>query len=101
MRPPLLVEEGHQRFAHALPASRPGKPAAVLLFGLGPRFGLPGLDFSKIGVFSGDNSGPIMEIINMSPKNQSVFRGTISIVGPAINGVQMDLPVATYQALLL
>jgi ABC-type sugar transport system substrate-binding protein len=61
--------------------------------------GLPGLDFSKIGVFSGDNSGPIMEIINMSPKNQSVFRGTISIVGPAINGVQMDLPVATYQAL--
>lgn len=61
--------------------------------------GLPGLDFSKLGIFSGDNSDPIMEIINMSPENQSVFRGTISIVGPAINGVQMDLPVATYEAL--
>lgn len=61
--------------------------------------GLPGLDFSKLAIFSGDNSEPIMEIINMSPANQSVFRGTMAIVGPAINGVQMDLPVATYQAL--
>lgn len=61
--------------------------------------GLPGLDFSKLAVFSGDNSDPITEIINMSPTNESVFRGTMSIVGPAINGEQMDLPVATYQAL--
>jgi ABC-type sugar transport system substrate-binding protein len=61
--------------------------------------GQPGLDYSKLAIFSGDNSEPIMEIINMSTKNESVFRGTMSIVGPAINGVQMDLPVATYQAL--
>lgn len=61
--------------------------------------GLPRLDFSKLAVFSGDNSEPIMEIINMSPSNQSVFRGTMAIVGPAINGEQIDLPVATYQAL--
>lgn len=61
--------------------------------------GLPGLDYSKLAIFSGDNSDPIMEIINMSPSNQSVLRGTMAIVGPAINGEQIDLPVATYQAL--
>lgn len=60
--------------------------------------GYPGLDHSKLAIFSGDSSDPIMEIINMSPANDSVFRGTMSIVGPAINGVQVDLPVATYQA---
>lgn len=53
----------------------------------------------KLAIFSGDNSDPIMEIINMSPSNQSVFRGTMAIVGPSINGEQVDLPVATYQAL--
>lgn len=61
--------------------------------------GLPGLDFSKMALFSGDSSDPIMEIINMSPNNESIFRGTMSIVGPSINGEQVDLPVATYQAL--
>lgn len=61
--------------------------------------GLSGIDFSKMGLFSGDSSDPIMEIINMSPTNESIFRGTMSIVGPAINGEQIDLPVATYQAL--
>lgn len=61
--------------------------------------GLAGLDYSKLAIFSGDNSDPIMEIINMSPSNQSVFRGTMAIVGPSINGEQVDLPVATYQAL--
>lgn len=61
--------------------------------------GMPGIDFAKLAVFSGDSSDPILEIINMSPTNESVFRGTMAIVGPAINGEQVDLPVATYQAL--
>ncbi len=61
--------------------------------------GMAGIDFSKMAIFSGDNSDPIMEIINMSPSDQSIFRGTMSIVGPNINGEQIDLPVATYQAL--
>ena len=61
--------------------------------------GLPGMDFSKLAIFSGDSSDPIMEVVNMSKNNESVFRGTMAIVGPQINGEQVDLPVATYQAL--
>lgn len=61
--------------------------------------GLQGLDKSKIAVFSGDSSDPIIETINRSVNNESVFRGTIGIVGPKINGELVDLPVATYNAL--
>ena len=61
--------------------------------------GQPGLDFSKLAVFSGDFSDPIKEIIDMSLTNESVFRGTMQIVGPQINGEQVDLPWATYTAL--
>lgn len=61
--------------------------------------GLQGVDFSKVAVFSGDSSEPIIETINRSTANESVFRGTMGIIGPQINGEQIDLPVATYNAL--
>lgn len=61
--------------------------------------GLQGLDKSKIAVFSGDSSDPIVETINRSVNNESVFRGTIGIIGPTIDGELVDLPVATYNAL--
>lgn len=61
--------------------------------------GLQGVDKSKLAVFSGDSSDPIIETINASPKNESVFRGTLGIVGPTIDGEKVDLPIATYNAL--
>lgn len=61
--------------------------------------GQSSVDKAKIAVFSGDNSDPIMEVINKSPSNESIFRGTMSIVGPTIDGVQVPLPDATYQIL--
>lgn len=61
--------------------------------------GQASVDKSKVAVFSGDNSDPIMAVINKSLTNASVFRGTMSIVGPTIDGVSVPLPDATYQIL--
>lgn len=61
--------------------------------------GLPGIDLSKMALYSGDTSDAVQELIDMSVNNESIFRGTMAVVGPAINGEQIDLPVATYQAL--
>lgn len=61
--------------------------------------GLQGLDKSKIAVFSGDSSDPIIETINASVRNESVFRGTLGVVGPTINGEPVELTLATYNAL--
>lgn len=61
--------------------------------------GLQGLDRDKIAVFSADTSDPVQEVINMSATNDSVFRGTMGIIGPVIDGEQVDLPLATYNAL--
>ncbi|WP_319529637.1 sugar ABC transporter substrate-binding protein [uncultured Cohaesibacter sp.] len=58
-----------------------------------------GLDHSKIGVFTGDWSPPVQETIDMSADNESVFRGTIQIAGPVLNGEPVDLPVATYKVM--
>lgn len=55
------------------------------------------IDKSKFGIFTGDWSPPVQETINMSASDDSVFRGTIRIVGPEINGEQVDLPVATFK----
>lgn len=52
-------------------------------------------DKSHFGVFSGDWSPPVQETINMSLNNEAVFRGTIRIVGPELDGAAADLPVAT------
>jgi len=58
-----------------------------------------GVDKHRFGVFAGDWSPPIQEIIDNSAKDKSVFRGTIQIVGPSINGVQVPLEKATYMLL--
>lgn len=54
-------------------------------------------DKSHFGVFSGDWSPPVQETINMSLNNEAVFRGTIRIVGPQLDGAAADLPVATFK----
>jgi ABC-type sugar transport system substrate-binding protein len=61
--------------------------------------GQVGVDKSRFGVFAGDWSPPIQEIIDNSASNKSVFRGTIQIVGPKINNQQMPLEQATYMLL--
>lgn len=61
--------------------------------------GQPSLDKAKFGVFSGDWSPPIQETIDASATGGSVYRGTMQIVGPQLNGEQVDLPVATYTLL--
>lgn len=61
--------------------------------------GQPGLDKAKFGVFSGDWSPPIQETIDMSASDNAVFRGTIQIVGPVLDGQQVDLPLATWQVM--
>jgi len=61
--------------------------------------GQAGVDKAKFGVFAGDWSPPIQEILDNSASNASVFRGTIQIVGPKVNGEQMPLEKATYMLL--
>jgi len=61
--------------------------------------GQGGLDRAKFGVFSGDWSPQIQETIEMSAENNSVFRGTIQVVGPVLDGEQVELPAATWQVM--
>ncbi len=56
-----------------------------------------GIDKSKFAIFAGDWSPPIQEILDNSLSDSSVFRGTMQIVGPNINGEQVPLEQATYQ----
>lgn len=58
--------------------------------------GQAGLDRAKFGIFTGDWSPPVQETIDASAAGNSVFRGTIQIVGPTLNGKPTPLPVATY-----
>ncbi len=58
-----------------------------------------GVNKAKFGVYSGDWSPPIQEVLDNSPSNKSVFRGTMQIVGPKINGAQVPLEKATYTLL--
>jgi len=58
-----------------------------------------GLDFSKLAIFSCDNSDAITTLINQSKTNLSVFRGTVGIGGPTIDGVSVGLPEGTYTIL--
>jgi len=60
----------------------------------------PGYDFSKFGIFSCDNSDAITALINQSKTNLSVFRGTVGIGGPTIDGVTVGLPEGTYTILV-
>ena len=62
--------------------------------------GQGGLERSRFGVFSGDWSPPIQETIDMSARDESLFRGTIQIVGPNLNGEQVDLPDATLRVMM-
>ncbi len=55
-----------------------------------------GVDKSKFAVYAGDWSPPIQEVLDNSLTNKSVFRGTMQIVGPKINGEQWPLEKATY-----
>ena len=61
--------------------------------------GLSNVNKAEFGIFSGDWSPPIQEVLNNSLTNLSVFRGTMQIVGPQINGVQTPLEQATYSIL--
>lgn len=58
-----------------------------------------GLEKAKFGIFSGDWSPPVQETIDMSARDESLFRGTIQIVGPVLDGKQVDLPLATWQVM--
>ncbi|WP_159952473.1 sugar ABC transporter substrate-binding protein [Rhizobium sp. 18065] len=58
--------------------------------------GQGGLDRDKFGVFTGDWSPPVQETIDASATGNSVFRGTMQIVGPTLDGQQVPLEVATY-----
>ena len=58
--------------------------------------GQQNVDKSRFGVFSGDWSPPVQETIDASATNKSVFRGTMQIVGPKLNGQDMPLEKATY-----
>ena len=58
--------------------------------------GQASVDKTKVAVFAGDWSDPIQEIIDMSAENNSVFRGTMQIVGPSLLGKPVDLDLATY-----
>ena len=55
-----------------------------------------GIDRTKLAVFSGDWSPEIQEVLNASLTNNSLFRGTIQIVGPVIKGEQISFEEATY-----
>ncbi len=61
--------------------------------------GQPGVDKSKFGVFAGDWSDPIQEVLDLSKENKSVFRGTMQIAGPRLDGKPIDLDIATYTLL--
>ena len=61
--------------------------------------GQPGLDKSKMAVFAGDWSDPIQEVLDESATDSAVFRGTMQIVGPKLEGKQVDLDLATYTLL--
>jgi len=58
--------------------------------------GQSGLDRAKFGVFTGDWSPPVQETIDASASGDSVFRGTMQIVGPSLEGKPTPLEVATY-----
>jgi len=60
----------------------------------------PGYDFAKFGIFSCDNSDAITALINQSKTNLSVFRGTVGIGGPTIDGTTVGLPEGTYTILV-
>jgi len=59
--------------------------------------GQNGVDKAMFGVFAGDWSPPIQETLDASLTNASVFRGTMQIVGPMIDGEQVPLEQATYR----
>lgn len=61
--------------------------------------GQAGVNKSRFGVFAGDWSPPIQEIIDNSASNKSVFRGTMQIVGPKMQGKQVPLEIATWTIL--
>lgn len=61
--------------------------------------GQPGVEKSRFGVFAGDWSPPIQEVLDRSAAHESVFRGTMQIVGPKIQGKDVPLEVATYTLL--
>lgn len=61
--------------------------------------GVNTVDKAKFGVFSCDTSDAIKQLINQSKTNESVFRGTVGIGGPTIDGVSVDLPGGTFTIL--
>ena len=55
-----------------------------------------GLDRSRFGIFTGDWSPPVQEILDASLAGNSLLRGTMQIVGPTLDGKAVPLEVATY-----
>ena len=58
--------------------------------------GIASVDKSKFGIFACDTSDAVAELINMSATDESVFRGTMGIGGPTIDGESVDLPSGTF-----
>lgn len=57
---------------------------------------LNNVDKSKFAIYSCDTSDAIQALINQSKDNSSVFRGTVGIGGPEIDGKVVGLPEGTY-----
>lgn len=55
-----------------------------------------GVDKAKFGIFACDTSDEIKKLIDQSKDNSSVFRGTVGIGGPTIDGSVGELPAGTY-----
>ena len=61
--------------------------------------GLPNVELDKFAIFSCDTSDEIAAMINLSKDNSSVFRGTVGIGGPIVDGEEVPLPDGTYTLL--
>ena len=61
--------------------------------------GQPGVELDKFGIFACDRSDEIVAMINQSKDNSSVFRGTVGIGGPVVDGEEVGLPEGTYTLL--
>lgn len=57
---------------------------------------LNNVDKAKFAIYSCDTSDAIQALINQSKDNSSVFRGTVGIGGPEIDGKVVGLPEGTY-----
>ncbi|NLN06181.1 MAG: sugar ABC transporter substrate-binding protein [Firmicutes bacterium] len=58
-----------------------------------------GINRAALAIFAADWSPQIQEVLNASVDNKSLFRGSIQVVGPVIQGRQIPFAEATYRIL--